>query len=246
MHNYIRAELYRIFHKKGLYIYFVILSLLYVVSVLMRSTIFSSPVAVSDLFIFTSLPFFIGGPLFASIYNDDLNARTLPPIIGFGRSKVFIALCKLLVTIVMVVLHYLLVFVGFCAIHLLLRTGIDHILVSTILEMLIESILLTIGFILVTNIVTYGIQKPTFSIVAYLILCMELISEMVKNILQSSMISNIFGDLTGYTLPRIASRFSEGIAASKFDAMAFIQYLIYLLVAFSILSIVFNKKELEF
>ena len=93
----LRGELYRLIHKKSLYLYFGALAIGYFIISFVRSGEFGAESILSDAGNFLSmLPAFAGGFLFAAIYTDDLNSKNLTALVGFGISKAKIVTVKLI------------------------------------------------------------------------------------------------------------------------------------------------------
>jgi ABC-2 type transport system permease protein len=247
MLNYIKAEFYRIFHKKNLYIYFIALLAVYGLTIFIRlSTFDHSSIADEALTVFNFFPVFIGGYIFTSVYNDDLNAGTLASVIGFGRSKFFIILSKLGITIILTTGFYFCALIALESLFYLTGAamGIDTIVLF--LKMVLNPLLLTIGYVSIAGIFVYGIQKATFSIVAYVLLSLGIISTILEKLLKHDAIQSIFGDLSKYMLTNIVSRFSSYIMGVDSNGWTILQYCIYLLIVLAISTVVFHKKELEF
>ncbi|MDR2416213.1 MAG: hypothetical protein LBD75_06535 [Candidatus Peribacteria bacterium] len=104
MFNYIKADLYRIFRKKSMYMYFGILAIGYILMLVIFSITEGGKILgeISPIFMLVSL--FGGGYLFATVYNDDLTAKTLPALIGFGIKRRMIVIAKFIVHTLMTLL----------------------------------------------------------------------------------------------------------------------------------------------
>jgi ABC-type transport system involved in multi-copper enzyme maturation permease subunit len=98
MFDLMRGELYRLAHKKSLFIYFAALTVAYLLLAFIRSGGFTATSAGDDaMSLFGFLPPFIGVILFAGVYTDDLDSRNLIALVGFGLGKVRIVVAKLVV-----------------------------------------------------------------------------------------------------------------------------------------------------
>ena len=85
MLNYMRGELYRLLHKKSLYLFFGALALGYTLVAFVRSGGLGEDSLLGDAAnFFGYLPALAGGFLFAAVYTDDLSAKSLATLVGFG------------------------------------------------------------------------------------------------------------------------------------------------------------------
>lgn len=181
---------------------------------------------------------FGGGYLFTTIYNDDLTAKTLPAIIGFGNKRTTIVISKIIISIVMSIATFLAASVVFFLIFTILGFKIDGNMSEVLFKILLLNLLKLIAFSIISSVVVYGTQKATFSIVTFVLLITSFISQMLFLCLDKmkDMI-----DLTKYTLLPIVGEF---VLNTTF--LTFIPYFIYIAI-FIVLSIVaFSKKDLEF
>lgn len=239
MLNYIRADLTRILTRKSFYIFFASLLSLYLIGLFITSSTLSEDKIVnqaSNIFMFLSL--LGGGYLFTAIYNDDLTAKSLPALLGFGIKRTTIIIAKIIIFIIMSSLIFLLAYITFNLIFMVLGFKIDGDMTNQILKLLLTYFLQLLAYTSIASIIVYGTQKATMSIVAFVLLATSFISQMLLLLL--SQFKDMV-DLTRFTLmPIIAELISKG------NLVSILSYLIYIIVFITLSMIAFKKKDLEF
>jgi ABC-type transport system involved in multi-copper enzyme maturation permease subunit len=246
MFNYIKAELYRIVHKKSFYLYFLALAVLYAAMIfsqrsgLNESVFLTLAIQMTDI-----LPLAVGGFLFATIYNDDLGAKSLSSVIGFGLRKSTIIFSKLIIMIAMCAVITPLVFVACYGSFTLF--GVDVSGQFTLSAGLFtQAGLLAIAYATVASIVVFGAQKATLAITAYIFLAVGLARQLMGLVLGQEVVTNSVGDLTQYLSYSITSGILSNITSGQFDPWPVVQYIIYIAAFMTISIYIFRKKELEF
>ena len=241
MINYIRADLQRIFAKKSLYITFGILAIGYIVMLVTNGVTSGGKIFNEAGTIFMLVALCGGGYLFATLYTDDLTAKTLPALIGFGMKRRTILIAKLCMNILLTFLLCGGTFLLLYATLSLVGFEMTSEALGSLLRMSVVRFLQLVAFGSIASVLVYGTQKATFSIVTFILLVTALLSWLVKKFLGMAVISGLFGDLSQYLIDPLI----EGLVAAPKVATA-LPYVLYLAV-FVLLSIVaFRKKELEF
>ena len=243
----INGEIYRLLHKKSMYIYFASLAAGYFLIAFIRSGGFGAGSITSDaLNFFSFLPAIAGGFLFPAIYTDDLNAKNLITLVGFGIGKAKIVAAKFILTaisgVVLFALAPLLLYVTHAAFGWAADTGAMVMVFSVSLKYL----LVTLGYSALAGIAVYGLQRATFAIVLYILLAFNIIGGLITVFLV-----NIFGAdlaliLSGRLMSGIADRIFSGIIGDGPLMLPVVEYIIYVGVALFVSVIAFNKKEMEF
>jgi len=237
MINYLKADFMRIVTKKGMYVYFAILFVLYLVVAFIQARNFN--VAGQAQFVFQFVGLMGGGYLFSSLYNDDLHAKSLPQLIGFGKKRGQLVLCKLILnTVFSAVLFVIggLLFQGTMAV-----LGIQADSES---QAMVTRYALTYGFSLVAystvaSVLVYGTQKATVSIVAFVLLASGFISQILFLVL--NMLGDFGTSLFRFTLTPIVANL-----AGEFSFGNLLSYLLYIGIFGIIAVLAFSKKDLEF
>lgn len=241
MFNYVQAELYRIFSKRGMYIFFGVLLLLVVVFlVMMRNTYTADSVGEFVGMILAFLMLVGGGYLFGTIYNDDLSAKTLPSLLGFGRKRAFIVIGKLIVTVIMLTGLFVIGSAILFGLMGLLAGGITSTSFQAGLTMTVLYWLSAIGYFAISAVVVYGTQKTTLSIVTFVLMGTGFIEQLLD--IPFSRLKESTGlDLMPYKIMNLGM----SIAADHkyWDILPYI-VVVGLFVGLTILA--FHKKDLEF
>lgn len=238
MFNYIKSEFYRILNKKSMYIFLGICMIGYIIITLMRIKEMTDASIIGEAnFVFTFVSILGGGFMFATIYNDDLTAKTLIPLIGFGEKRIIIAISKIIITIILMSILLISALIAFYLIFTLIGFNVE----TNILKELYPQFLLTIAYSIVASVLVYGTQKATISIVAFVLLSTGFISQLLLMLLESNLIKNLIGDVARFTIYPIVIKLVD-----KVNIQTIIPYLIYIIVIIVLSIITFKKKELEF
>ena len=242
MLNYLGAEIYRLLHKKSLYIYFAILALDYVLLTYIRSGGFSDTSVVSDAAdFFFYLPALVGGFLFAAIYTDDLNAKNLISLVGFGMNKLNIIVSKLILTLLFGILIFglaPLLHIGAYALFGSIANADGWV---SIYAISLKFLLMTIGFSALGGIVVYGLQRTTFAFVVYILLALGIMSGLI-----SAALNSFAPFLTQFLLSNITDGIMLGMMQGNSVFAPLIEYCLYVVLAVALSTLVFSKKEMEF
>ncbi|MCL2772952.1 MAG: hypothetical protein FWD71_06345 [Oscillospiraceae bacterium] len=269
MLSYIKADMYRILHKKSFYIYYAgILAIYLLIMFIARGNLTSDNVVMDAGQIFGLAPLFFGGFIFSMVYNDDLTAKSLPSAIGFGINKIVILFSKIIISTLMSIISLLLMFAVYSVSLNLSGIKIDGEGISALLKMLVSPTLLTVVYMAIASIASFGTQKATIALSIYLALGTGIVGSLLNLLLGLSAIKNIFGNIAQYTIENIVSRIDSSIvgqwvaqvtateqgvsdyttklAVSDFSIFPVIQYIIFFGVAVILAAVAFRKKELEF
>jgi ABC-type transport system involved in multi-copper enzyme maturation permease subunit len=235
MFNYIKAEIYRIFTKKSMYIYFATLLILYILYIFIRSKVLTESsifAEASQVFFFLSL--FGGGYLFATIYNDDLNAKSLPTLIGFGMKRSVIIISKMTINVVMTLLMFFSACIAFYLIFYVIGLKMDNNMINDVLELMFSYLFRLFAYSSIASVVVYGTQKATMAMVTFILLVTMFVDQVLITFLNDAL-----GEIFIVIL-------IVGKLISNLSVVTVISYLVYVVV-FIVLSILaFRKKELEF
>lgn len=242
MFDLFQGELYRLAHKRNMYRYFGVVALGVIALHFMRSSGYGDESVVTDAAtLFSFLPALLGGYFFTSLYTDDLAAKNLITLVGFGTSRSRIVVTKLLLMALTTLLAYGL----FTALHLgifaVLGHGATGSQASAVLVIALQSWLLTLGFAAVSSVVVYGLQKATFAVVTYFMLAFSVVTMLITA--ATSMV-NI--DLTGHLISGTTSRIMGGLLTASSLGAPLIEYLAYVALAIAASIFLFKNRELEF
>jgi ABC-type transport system involved in multi-copper enzyme maturation permease subunit len=171
--------------------------------------------------------------IFSTIYNDDLNAKSLPTLIGFGMKRSVIIISKIIINVVITLLMFFAAFIVFYLIFYVIGLKIDNNM-TDVLNLAFDCLLRLFAYSSIATVVVYGTQKATMAMVTFVLLVTMFVDQILVTFLNDTLaemftVILIVGNLT-----------------SNLSVMVVIGYLVYVVV-FVVLSILaFRKKELEF
>ena len=242
MIKYIHGEIYRLLHKKTMYIYFTVLALGYVLLTYVRSGGFTDKSVIADAAnFFFYLPILAGGFLFAAIYTDDLNSKNLISLVGFGLSKAKIVISKLILTSVFSAVIFALAPVLHIGVYSLLGSSAELSPWLTIYALSIKFWLTTIAFSALCGVVVYGMQRSTFAFVSYILLAFGIVGGLI-----SSALSSFAPGITRFLMSGITDEIMAGIINGSSLVMPIAAYIIYIAASILLSALAFTKKEMEF
>jgi len=238
----IDGEIYRILHKKSMYIYFCSLAAGYFLLAFIRSGGFKDESVVSDAInFFNFLPAIAGGFLFSAIYTDDLNSKNLISLVGFGVNKTKIVTAKLILTVMFGTVIFALAPVFHYAVYAVLGSTATSGMMTMIYAVSLKYLLTTIAFAALSGIAVYGLQRTTFAIVLYILLAFNVIGSMIAVALKT-----FAPDLVNYLISGITDRIFAGMINAGSVTLLIVEYIIYVIIAGVLSVLVFYKKEMEF
>lgn len=238
----VRGEIYRLFHKKSMAVYFGALTILYFFLAFIRSGGFSTESVVKDamtLFNFSSV--LAGGFFFSAIYTDDLNSKNLTVLVGYGMSKIQIVLAKLLLSVLFCTVFFGLFPLFHAAIYALLGYAATANQMTLLYAASVKFLLMTLAYMTMSSIVVYASQRTTFAIVTYVLLGFGVIKTIF------TIAGNVFElNIYNHILSGITDRMIEGIISGNSFVLPLIEYVMYMIIAVVLSAIAFQKKEMEF
>jgi len=238
-----RGEVYRILHKRNMYLYLGGIAFLYLLIVFIRSAGFTANSVVTDAAtLMMVLPAILGGYFFASLFSDDLSAKNLITLVGYGVSRIKIVLTKLILMAIFTVITFGAMFglhLGAYALFGFAATGVQLRLIAAIG---LQFVLMTMGFTALSAVVVYGTQKSTFAVVTYFLLSFNVVSMLAR---AAAHLANI--DINPHLISGTSGQLMLSIAnpGSGFVAPG-LEYLAYLILAIVAAIVLFKKREMEF
>jgi len=238
----IHGEIYRLLHKKSMYIYLCALATGYFALSFIRSGGFGENSVVSDaMTMFSLLPALAGGFLFAAIYTDDLNSKNLITLVGYGVNRFTVVLVKFILMALFGAALFGLVPVYHCAVYALLGRVASASMAATIYAVSFKYLLVTLVYSALSGIVVYGLQRATFAIVTYLLLAFGVVGSLISVAFQMFAPS-----LIGHLVPGVTDRILLGMLSGGSLTLPVIEYLAYTLAGLALSALAFFKKEMEF
>ncbi|MDR2044577.1 MAG: hypothetical protein LBQ15_09485 [Clostridium sp.] len=247
MFPYLRGEIYRLLCKKSLYLYFGAFALAYLLLMFIRMGSSGAEQMLTDAeTLFGFLPPVIGGYLFAAIYTDDLNARNLATLIGFGMNKAQIILSKLLLMALFGTVMVGLVPLFMYAAYAVLGTPASFAILGEVSVWGLKALMEILAFASLSAAVVYGLQRATFGMVTYLLLALGIVSQLLEALLNWDMVSGLLPGLSRHLMAGILLRTLVGILTGESVLLPASEYVVYVAVTVVLSSLAFHKKELEF
>ncbi len=225
MFNYIKADLYRIFHKRSNQLYWLILAALFLIFVIFGSgnanfldnkselTEMYFSVAVMPLALFGS--FIIAPQFYYAVYLDELNSKGFVRLFSSGLrkseyivAKIISSLIYMLVVFVFLAIAYL----GGFAILALLNNGIPFFTMSQIgvlLSLVAYLALFTIAFSSLTNIITLKWQGGNIPLFLFFIISNGIIGNLIRWVNHARILRNF--DLSPYLLSTNTGKLQEAL-----------------------------------
>lgn len=247
MLKYLCGEIYRVVHKKSMYIYFGAFAVAYLLLVFIRVGADGAEQIIRDAETLSGLlPAVIGGYLFAAFYTDDLHAKNLTTLIGFGMGKSTIALSKLILMALSgaLILSFVPLFMALA--YTVFGQAIPAAALGTVYAWALKALLEMVGFSAIAAIVVYGLQRPTFGMVTYLLLSIGLVDQLLAALFRWNVISELAPGLAAHLMSGISFRLLSGVITGETAILAVLEYAIYVVAAIALSVLAFHKKELEF
>ena len=242
MLKYIRGELYRLFHKKSMYIFFAALAAGYLLITYIRSGGFNAESITDDAIqLFQFLPVLAGGFLFAAIYTDDLNSKNLISLVGFGLSKVLIVISKFILITMSSAIVFGLAPLLHCGVYSLLGWAATADIWTAVYAISVKFFLTTVAFSVLSGIVVFGLQRTTYAIVTYILLAFGIVSGLLTAGLRT-----FAPGLTGYLMSGISDKIMVSIISGGSLTSPITQYVVYVAIVMALSALVFHKNEMEF
>lgn len=195
MFNYIKADLYRIFHKRSNQLYWLILAALFLVFTILGSANANFAENNSDLtvmyFSTAVIPLILFGPLIISpqfyyaVYLDELNSKGFVRLFSSGLRKSEYIVAKILTSLIYMVVVFTflaLAYVGGFGILALLNDGAPFFTINQIgllLSIVAYLGLFTIAFSSLTNLITLKWQSGNIPLFLFFVISNGVIASLI-------------------------------------------------------------------
>jgi hypothetical protein len=252
MLRYLRGEVYRLLHKRSMYIYFGILAFAYIALAFIRSASFDAGTIVVDADnLYVYLPALAGGFLFAAIYTDDLNSRNLTTLVGYGLGKPLLVVAKFLLMLLFSAVVYACVVLLSYLTHAAMGWPAGPEALRWVIFTALKHLLATVAWAALASIVVYGLQRTTFAIVVYVLLSLGIVGSLLGAVFQMEFISSVAPDLQTHTMGYISMRITMPLALAEAAqgssiVQPVVEYTVYLALSIVLSAIAFTRKEMEF
>lgn len=247
MLNYIKQELYRITHKKSMYIYYGSLILAFGILMLVGSNMdASSFLELLGTYMMVIVAVFVGGQVFASVYGDDVSSKSLGLAVSSGVSRTQIVLGKLIVAVLLLISIFTILGLVSVGIYLLYGGNFnpqDQIMIQYILFKTFVTILMLLAFMSLSSIVLYLTQNATVSNVLLILFIMQFVLMLLSLI---SMGIPYLNDLIPYTVSNTMSTLDSTYLKTQEIAFKELAILIsYSIIGVGISAVILNKQEIN-
>jgi len=243
MLNLFRGEVYRVLHKRNMYLFLGAVVFGYLAITFMRVGGFGADSVVTDAATMMQLmPALLGGYFFAALFTDDLAAKNLITLVGYGMSRTRIVLTKLALMVLFTVVSFALITAIHLAAYAVFGFAASGEQIRVVLAIALQFVLLTFGFAVISAIVVYGTQKPTFAVVTFFMLAFNVVTMLVNaaaNLLNFNLGSHLISGTTGQMMLGLAFPGGNILAPG-------LEYLAYLILATIAAIVIFKKREMEF
>lgn len=238
MINWIKADIYRLLHKKNLYIMMIIGLLLYFAAVCLVDDLeYFTQIAT---FIFSVNTFLIGIPIFLNVYSDSFKAKVMQITIGLGVPRWQVVLAKISIASIfclIINLFFALVFIITTAI--IYPAGLD--VVAILMTALIDAFKIIV-YLALSMIIVYLSQKPIHGMIIYIMAISNIFYGLLNLVLNIPYVVDIIGNRSDLLLTNAFSlvEFNYG------DLFGWSIILVYLVVALGLSITLFKNVELDF
>ena len=250
MRNYIRADVKRILQRSSHLFSMLLLFVIYVLSLYLPNRgpqVTSVTLVAFAGTILEIMLVFCGLFEMIAVFSEDFKVKTMQVAIGLGISRNKVVVCKLLETLILLVLD--------CIVLVLLTMGIGSalgaaiapaLLMDVICTLLVKGILAQAAVISLTMIVMFVTQSTVLSIFVYIILGMGVVN-IVLSLLPMfgvTMLESL--NLNRLTLSYHVGAFYTHAVLGTFDVVALLVIAIYTAVGITATCKLFAKRELDF
>jgi len=239
MFNYIKADLYRIFSKKGLYICIGLIFALMLGGLwLAAADLQLESITLVTAIVFGLYGTVMGGYLISTIFGDDFSAKTIPATVGFGNSRIALGITKFFLYVMLIVLFTAITFGFFLLLLVIFGLQLEWTHIQPMIKLVvINSILGSIASTVLAVIAGYATQKASTTMTIFIIVELDLFGTLMRLLfVRLDMV-----DLGKYM--RLGLLQELGV---KINVETVLPYVIYVTMFFVIGLLVLRQKDLEF
>lgn len=249
MINYIKADFYRMFKKKSLYIFLGICSLGFILSNILVSSIeYTEETFIGlSMILLTFVPIFVGLFVFNIVYVDDLRSKSLQTAIGFGKKRSEIVIVKYIDALILMLVFTVLIILHLFIVPTIFGLSLTEASINILMGYVASFFLKTIGYFALASIAVFFFQKTTSATTVYILLSTGTINILMSLLLSQSFIIKTVGDLQPYLYTEVVNNMLNALQLNTGNIMEYIVLILaYIIGSIVLSSILFNRKELEF
>lgn len=245
MFNYLKAEFYKQFQSKGMFIYFGILAAIFILYAILRKTL-SGSISIFDFDYFKQMfIFLIGTFVFGTSYTDDINNKTLPSIIGNGLSRNKIWISKFIEIVINSFLFCFLSVVYMVIIFIIFGAEFNNDIARYALQVVVVQSLAIILYAVFGSIGAFFAQKVQPAIIFFLFF--SCFGQLISLLLGINTVVKAVGHIDNYINPYTVVTNLDGAISGDFSmTTGVITYLVMTAVLAIVSMWILKKKELEF
>lgn len=250
MRNYIRADVKRILQRSSHLFSMLLLFALYTLILYLTnrgSQVTSVTLVASACNYLDWLLVFFGLFEMIAVFSEDFKVKTMQVAIGLGVSRNKVVVCKLLETIILLVLDCIVIVLLTLAIGTVLGVSIaPAILMDVVIALVVKGILAQAAVSSLTMIVMFVTQSTILSIFVYMLLGLGVVN-LVLSLLPMfgvTMLESL--NLNRLTLSYQVGAFYTRAILGSFDAAAFLVVAVYTVIGIFCTCKLFGKRELDF
>jgi len=238
MFNYIGAECYRIIRKKTVYIYLGVLIGCMLFGVYLASSNMSlqsiKPVA---MVCFTLFGTAASAYLLSVVHGDDLRAKTLVSVIGFGNERAVIVGVKLFLLAILTILTYGAAMLGYVLLLFALGFQLTASIIMGVFEVVLITALKGIAVSSIASVIAYAFQRTSLAIVVFVLVDVGFFAQIIGYLLTRFKLE----ELSKYSINAILNELMKAVRVETV-----LPYIIYLSLFTLIAMFAFKQKDLDF
>lgn len=245
----IRSEIYRLLHKKSLYMTNAVLMVIFG-AILYFAMTEAGRDDMSMMLIGNSLlpitPYIFGAIWFIAVYTDDFGSKSLSNIVAAGYPKWMIVVSKFIVFVLFVIFQYIILGIFYALIWLLVVGHLPNLPAegfNMLINTTIVCMILTIGFGVLASLVGYLSQKTVYGVMIYFLAGFGLFAQIVN------LLSNMFDwlkpvfDNMLYT--QVGNNFGLVMSNKPIDNQLWIVAGLYIVVSMILSTLALENNEIE-
>lgn len=243
MLNHIKADIYRISKKKSLYFMLFLFSAGFItMSIAVKENNFYSLI----LLIISLSPVLIGIYVFSTIYGDDLKAHSMQTAIGFGTKRSTLVLTKFIEAVILLFFFHLYALAHVFLVDFFLGYHLGMSIFKDLFIQLVVNFIAILALYGLSSNLIFTTQKSIISIVAYLLLALGVVDQILQLILSLPLIVKIVGNLQKFLLTTAQANLYSGIIQGADIIMPLTIILVYIFGGIALSVFLFDRVELDF
>jgi hypothetical protein len=230
-----------------MHVYYGVLAIAYLLLAFIRSGGFGPTSIINDASnAFGLLPALLGGYLFASVYTDDLGSGVLASLVGHGVGRVRIVLAKAASMACLSALSFSLAVLWLAGCHALLGWPPTAGAMQAVAMIAVQQMLLAVGSATLASVAVYGLGRPTFAMVTYVMIALNVIGGAVQAILTLVVSGEVAKAVGGRMIHGIADRMLLAALGGGQLLQPTVEYVAYVALSCAAAAAAFLAKEVEF